>query len=79
MQIFRGAEAATVELVGEAPDTVAEADLVELVHRGGAQELTGPSSKHLIDLATTVAATPPAEPEPPKPALPRLPLHCSSA
>lgn len=38
MQIFRGARAATVELVVEAPDTV-EADLVDLVHRGGAQDV----------------------------------------
>lgn len=38
MQIFRGVEAATVELVVEAPDTV-EADLVDLVHRGGAQDV----------------------------------------
>jgi GNAT superfamily N-acetyltransferase len=38
MQIFRGAEAATVELVVEAPDTV-EADLVDLVHRGGARDV----------------------------------------
>jgi GNAT superfamily N-acetyltransferase len=38
MQLFRGAEAATVELVVEAPDTV-EADLVDLVHRGGAQDV----------------------------------------
>lgn len=38
MQIFRGAGAATVELVVEAPDTV-EANLVDLVHRGGAQDV----------------------------------------
>lgn len=38
MQIFRGAKVATVELVVEAPETV-EADLVDLVHRGGAQDV----------------------------------------
>ncbi len=39
VQIFGGAETATVELVVEAPDAVAEADLVELVQRGGAQDV----------------------------------------
>lgn len=38
VQMFRGAETATVELVVEAPDTV-EADLVDLVHRGGGRDV----------------------------------------